>query len=318
MGCTLAYELNKFAKVTLIEKTEVGSATVPVALLNPFRGRSARATALDLAGLKTIQTLAEELSSSGLDHGINSTGIVRIASNAKQAKKWRELQGIWWLEQKDFPTIYNAPFGGFLVNSGGFVNSPKFLNALVTAARNNNLKLVENCQVLDIKTKNTSDFNLPTYNIETTEGKFEADAVFLCIGAAKPFTNLLPKMTYTTGEVITLKSNSEIPYPLAGAVYASKVAEKFYIGGNHRPFGEKDPNAAKQLRHSVSWFIPNLTAAQPIDIWTGNRAKADNNQPIVKEIKPRLWFVGALAGRGFLCAAYLAKMLIRKLDEKSL
>ena len=317
MGCTLAYELSKIAKVTLIEKTKVGSASVPVALLNPFRGRSARATDLDLAGLTAMQSLANELSNLGLDHGIASKGIVRIASNNKQAKKWRELEGVWWLEQKDFPTIYNAPFGGFLVNSGGFVNSSKFLKALVAAAKNNNLKLIEDCQVLDIKTKNTPDSSLPTYNIDTTKGNFEADSVFLCIGAAKPFTDVLPKMTYTTGEVIILKSSSKIPYPLAGAVYTSKVAEKFYIGGNHRPFGEKDSTAAKQLQNSVSWFIPSLKTAQPLDVWTGNRAKTDDNQPIVKELRPRLWFVGALAGRGFLCAAYLAKKLAEKLNEKS-
>ncbi len=317
MGCTLAYELSKFVKVTLIEKMKVGSATVPVALLNPFRGRSARATSLDLAGLSAIQTLADELSGLGLDHGINTTGIIRIASNSKQAKKWRELQGIQWLEQKDFPTVYNAPFGGFLVNSGGLVDSHKFLRTLVTAAKSNNLRLVEDCQVLDIKANNAPDFNLPKYNIDTTKGSFDADAVFLCIGATKPFTDILSKMTYTTGEVVILKSNTEIPYPLAGAVYASKIAEEFYIGGNHRPFGEEDPHAVRQLQHSVGWFIPSLKTAQPLAVWTGNRAKSYDNQPIVKELKPRLWFVGALAGRGFLCAAYIAKKLL-KINEEPL
>ncbi len=317
MGCTLAYELSKFVKVALIEKTRVGSAAVPVALLNPFRGRSARATDLDLAGLKTMQALANELSDLGLDHGIDSTGIVRISSNSRQSKKWQGLQGVQWLKPEDFPTIYNAPFGGFLVNSGGYVNSSKLLKALVTAAKNNNLKLIENCQVLDIKAKNTAGFNLPRYDIDTAKGNLEADAVFLCIGAARNFADVLPQMTYTTGEVVSLKSNFELPYPLAGAIYASKVEGKFYIGGNHRPLEEKDSSAAKKLQNSVSWFIPNLKTAQQLDVWTGHRAKTNNNQPIIQELKPSLWFAGALAGRGFLCAAYFAKMLVQKLNEKS-
>ena len=315
MGCTLAYELSKFAKVTLIEKSKVGSVTVPMALLNPFRGRSARATQLDLAGLKAMQELANELSDLGLDHGINSTGVLRIASNNKQAKKWQGLQGIKWLEQEDFPSIYNAPFGGFLVSSGGFVNTHQLLKVLVRAAKNNNLKLIENCQVLDIKDKNARDINKPKYSVITTEDNFEVDAVFMCIGTDKHLVNMLPKMTYTTGEVIILESTAEIPYPLAGAVYASKLAKNFYIGGNHRLLGEEDFSAAKKLQNSVSWFMPSLKTAKPLDVWTGNRAKSNDNQPVIKELKPKLWFAGALAGRGFLCATYLAKMLVQSLKS---
>ncbi len=315
MGCTLAYELSKITKVTLIEKNKIGSATVPIALLNPFRGRSARASTLDLAGLKAMRALANELSNLGLDHGIHNKGVLRIASNNKQARKWQELQGVLWFGPEDFPSNYNAPFGGFLVASGGFVNTHKFLKALVKAAKNN-LTVIEDCQVLDIKSTSHANFGLPdSYSIKTNQGDFEASAVFLCVGANTSLAAILPKMTYTAGEVVTLKDTTQIPYPLAGAVYSTQVAEKVYIGGNHRPLGEEDVEAAKKLQHSVSWFIPSLKTAQRIGTWTGARAKAKDNQPIIRELKPKLWFLGALAGRGFLCAAYLAKMLVKDLQD---
>ena len=301
MGCNLAYELSKTANVTLLEQSNVGAFSVPVALLNPFRGRSARASSLDIAGLETMQTLAYELSALGIDHGIHTTGIIRIASNAQQAKQWRKLKGIQWLERQNFPDVYHAPFGGFLVNSGGFVDSYKFLNALVSAARDNGLELVENCHVLDI------DLKEATYYLKTNKGVFEADGVFLCVGSATHFLHLLPKMTYNVGEVAVLESTFKMSYPLAGAVYASLLGKRFYVGGNHRSLGEEDLTATKQLQSSISWFIPRLRDARYLSTWTGTRAKTEDNLPIVKELGPKFWFLGALAGRGFLCAAYLAR-----------
>lgn len=318
MGCTLAYELSKVAKVTLLEQAKVGSNTVPVALLNPYRGQTARSIPLDIAGLKTMYALANELSELGLDHGIHPSGVLRIASNIKQAKKWHKLTGVRWLEKEAFPANYHAPFGGILIDSGGFVESGKFLKALLTAAQNNGASLVEDCHIYGIGDSKDEK----GYYLEGLLGgaraplKIKAKNVFLCVGTDKTFITLLPKLTYTAGEVVTLNnipnSTLNLAYPLAGAVYATQIAQKIYIGGNHRPLNEEDSKAASKLQRSVSWFIPSLKFAEQASVWTGKRAKTEHNQPILKELKPRLWFIGALAGRGFLCAAYLAKKVAQE------
>ena len=64
MGVTLAYTLaRRGARVTLLEggAGPRGASGVPVALLNPYRGRSARASAFDLAALAATWALVGEL-----------------------------------------------------------------------------------------------------------------------------------------------------------------------------------------------------------------------------------------------------------------
>ena len=124
------------------------------------------------------------------------------------------------------------------------------------------------------------------------------------------------KLEHVAGEVIRLETNAELPHALAGAIYGARVGGAVYLGGNHRAAEQTDETAPAQLQRAGSWFVPALKEAELSSVWTGVRAKAADNLPVVKEVRRGVWFFGALAGRGFLCAAHLAEGLAERLTRQ--
>jgi len=304
MGCTLLYTLAaRGARVTLVEKGEVGrsgASSVPVALLNPYRGRSGRASAFDLESLAVTWRLVKEIEGLGLETGVRRSGVLRISSNAKQVKTWRKLEGVRWLEPGEVPGVYHAPFGGFLAEAGGWLEPRTFLQALVRAAEGYGGEVVRG-EVTAL----TPDPH--GYLVHTTAGKLTADTVLLCTGSEGGLVEL-GGLERVAGEIIGLDVDARLPYPLAGAVYGAQ-AGSLYLGGNHRPAHLADESAPAQLQRAGGWFIPAARKARLESVWSGVRLKAADNLPVVRALRPNLLFVGALAGRGFLCAAKLAQDL---------
>ncbi len=307
-GSSLAYALSKYAnlRVTLIERGNIaqqGASSVPLALLNPHRGRSGRASESDLAGLAAMHTLADELTMQGLDHGISLTGVLRIASTPRQASKWRKLAGVRWLDSEQLPSSYHCPYGGFLVPNGGWLTPHKLLRALVDASRQRGTTVLERHHVADVVPTSAGGWQVVTEH-EGEQVVLEADTVHLCIGADTFLPKYLPEAVTERleGDVIGLANNVAMPYPIAGAVYGAKDDDTVYIGGNHRDQGEADPDAPTRLQKSASWFVPGLATAEVSSVWTGVRAKQASGQPLIQELATGLWFMGAFAGRGFLCA----------------
>ena len=320
-GCALTYALAKRgAQVTLLERGEIGNmgaSSVPVALLNPYRGRSARASELDLAGLAATAQLVGELELSGLDHGVHQSGVLRIAPNTKQAKTWRKREGVKWLDSGEVPHVYHAPFGGFLVERGGWLEPHKFLSALTTAATRSGATIIENCEVQegDERLYQEGSYQKSSYQeVKTSRGTFRARTLIFCVGANPAFHSM--KLEYVAGEVIGLETSAQLPYALAGAIYGAQKGGRVYLGGNHRPAAQTDESAVGQLQRAGGWFIPSLKGAGLVSSWTGVRAKTADNRPIVREVRPSVWFFGALAGRGFLCAAHLAERLAEQLYQR--
>ena len=313
-GCTLAYELSFLSvRVMLLESgriTQQGASSVPVALLNPHRGRTARASELDRAGLEAITALAEKLNAEGLDAGVHFPGVLRIAANEKQLRKWQQVEGVKQLTPADIPAPYHAPFGGILVEKGGWLEPEKFLTALVASVQRRGVKVVESCTVKDVEALNGG------WNVVSSQKTFPADVVVLCVGATENPALPLPGLERLAGDIIELNTNVAMPYPIAGAVYGMSKGASVFMGGNHRPAEADDPEAAVRLQESSSWFVKPLKNADLLSTWTGVRAKREDNQPLVVELEPHLWFYGALAGRGFLCSAHLSRQLAQRLTSR--
>ncbi|MDQ3458171.1 MAG: FAD-binding oxidoreductase, partial [Deinococcota bacterium] len=89
-GCTLAFELaGRGRSVALLEAGRVGAqgaSSVPLALLNPNRGRSAKASSFDRRALQATWALISALEAEGFDSGAHRTGVLRVASSARQAR----------------------------------------------------------------------------------------------------------------------------------------------------------------------------------------------------------------------------------------
>jgi glycine/D-amino acid oxidase-like deaminating enzyme len=308
-GCTLAYTLARRGhRVTLIEAGRLAAAALPLALLNPYRGRRAAATAYDLQGLQATWQLVAELDALGLDAGAYRSGVVRIATSARQAKLWQQLQGVRWLEPGQLPPPYRAPYGGFFFPEGGYVVPARLLRALVSAAERFGATLSESCRVEAV----ASD----PLRLKTDQGVIEAERVLLCIGAERIPGLAIPPLARIAGDVISFQADRiAIPYPLAGAVYAGKCEGTVYVGGNHRPVEALDLDAPQRLERAISVFIPPLRQAQRQAVWSGVRAKAASGKPVIWPLAPGVDYVGAMAGRGFLVAALFAKTVADRLAE---
>ena len=314
MGVTLAYTLAKRGvAVTLLERAQIGqteeASSVPVALLNPYRGRSARASDFDLAALEAMWTLVGEVERRGLETGVVQSGVLRVASNAKQAKQWQKRDGVSWFGAGKVPTGFHAPFGGFVAPSGGWLRPQLWLGALTQAAQEAGARVHEHHEVTQI-IKAADGFE-----VYSKAGMWKARTVVLCSGSGTELGQNLG-LTHVAGEVIGLtlpEPEPALPYPLAGAVYGAQVGGTFYLGGNHRPADQPDESAPAQLQRAGSWFVPALKEAGLTSVWRGVRVKADDNLPVVKELEPGLWFAGGLAGRGFLASAQVAETLCDRL-----
>lgn len=311
MGCTLSYRLAQQGKrVTLLERRTIGqggASGVPVALLNPYRGRSARASAFDLESLGSMWRLVGELQAQGFETGVHRSGVLRIASNAKQAKTWQKREGVRWLDPDDVPDAYHAPFGGFLALEGGWLEPKVWLRALVSAAQKRGTTVIEDCEVAHIT---------PGLELQTSQGPLQATAVVLCSGSETTLGQDALGLEHVAGEAIGLRHPVSLPYPLAGAVYGAQRGDTFFLGGNHRPAATTDASAPTQLQRAGGWFVPSLSGAALESVWHGVRAKTSDNLPLVRELQPGLWFAGALAGRGFLCAAQVAQTLATRLGDE--
>ncbi len=319
-GLSLTHALARAgAEVVLLERGRLGrqgASSLPAALLNPHRGRSGRAQPLDLAGLAAFWRTAAELEGQGLSSGATRSGVLRIASSPRQARQWGRLTtevgtDVRWLEAAEIAAPYHAPYGGMLVAAGGWVVPELFLSALAQAAQQRGAELREGVRALQISGRQGA------LKIVTDVGAVAASQAVLCVGAEATPALPLPPLERVAGEIVTLNAANHppLPHPLAGAVYGVQSGERAFVGGNHRDAGTADDSSSLRLRRSFGWFVPALAAAEVVATWSGVRARADGNEPRMEALGGGVWFFGALAGRGFLCAPLLARRLAHALTS---
>lgn len=308
-GCSLAWELaRRGLEPTLLERGRIGrqgASAVGAALLNPYRGRSAKPGRYDLPGLAAFWRMVAALKEAGRDHGAQQTGVLRVASNERQARSWAQLAGL--TAQNPPPPPYRAPHGAFLVESGGWVQPSRLLGALAADAERAGASFEEECAVEAVERRQG------LWSVHTASGVRRARKVVLCLGAGSVEGVSLPQVERIAGDQVTLASDAPLPYPLAGAVYLASTGGQVLVGGNHREPERADPQAPLLLRASAARMVPALGQADIERVWTGVRAKRSDNLPLQHELEPGLWYLGAFGGRGFLTAPLLAAQLAAEL-----
>lgn len=356
-GLTLAYELvRRGASVVLVDAgastgasagepaVRAAASLVPAALLNPHRGRTARARPGDMAGLEAFWRLARRLEEEGLDPGARGGGVLRVAGSARQAKLWRRLadgrsargaeagegrgaeplhdEGAddlpLWLGLDEVPRGLHAPYGALFVPRGGWVEPARLLAALAAAAARRGAAFVRGVPARGVEARADGAAVL------TTAGEVLARRVVLCPGAAPaPPGCRLPSLRRDGGVAAVLRpaagdarALAALP-PLAGAVNVAFVGGRVVVSGGAlppvRPTDEELHAAALGLRDAAAWSVPALAHAELADVWFGVRARRPSGRPVVRRLSPVVTLYGALAGRGFLCAADLSARLAERL-----
>lgn len=287
----------------------MGASSVPAALVNPHRGRSARSTPQDEAGASAFWDLVRGLEAVGRVSGAHRSGVLRIADKASQARAWQRLvldgtapssAALQWLPPPEVPGPYHAPFGALLVEDGGWVIPAELLHALEASAAAHGTFTARGVTVTGLESTRDG------VSAHTNVGSVAARRVVLCVGAERPAWLRLPRLETVWGQALVLRARVAAPYPLAGSVVAAFGADHVVVSGGHDAeptAGEGATLALTPLARSLTWQVPELTDAEVERRWIGARVKRPSGQPVARRLSERVHFFGAFGGRGFLRAA---------------
>lgn len=292
------------------------ASSVPVALLNPHRGRTGRAHPDDLAALQATWRWAAELAAEGLAPGAHRTGAVRVADGPKQARAFASAG----LAPTDVEAAgVRAPHGAFLVPDGGWLDPRAWCAALTRSAGRSGARAIEGLGVVAAERREGGGWRVRL----SDGGALDADQVVFATGAAAWPPALAavfgpaPAVERVAGDVVVTRRAAPA-LPIAGGTYVGPVARGgahvAAIGGHHRPPGPPAVDAAARLRAAARWTLPELAAPRPDDrVWWGVRAKRPSGRPEAHALAPGVRWVGGFAGRGFLAAAAVAEALAAEL-----
>lgn len=309
-GVSLLHALSRRgASVMLIDEGAVGAqgaSSLPVALLNPHRGRTGRASSLDLAGAASFWVWAEALEEAGVDAGAHRSGVLRVASSRRQQDLWRALDGPTPLTGADYPAHVTARYGGMLV-AGGWVEPRRWLSALTRTAAGAGAVIAENVALMELSGAN------PVVAI-TSAGTVTAREVVLCLGAYDPRLLRLPRLDLAPGLAVTVDPGlhlvGEAARPIAGSLGIVFTGGKAVITGTAHTGDEAD---VTRLVSSAAWFVPAVAGAPVTSVWRGVRARRPSGVPVVRRLRSGVTLFGAMGGRGFLCSALVAESLADRL-----
>lgn len=356
-GSALAYELSRRGlHVTLLDKGAdgpAGASTVPAALINPHRGRTARATAADLAGAVQFWRLVRELEAEVGSSGAHASGVLRVADNARQARAWQGLAGVEWLEPGEVPPEYHAPYGALVVPGGGWLRPRELLAALVRGAAAHGASVRWGTEFLGVtaapSTAARQDSAALTARLRSSasegESRLACRALVVATGAEQPTGLPLPRLELVWGEALVARIGVTPPLPVAGGVVAAFDAGLALVSGGHRPVGVRaetksaggrggslaghtaepeagPPVARHDLLRALAWRVPAVAAAanatdkMVVSRWEGVRAKRASGEPVVRRLTPGVHLMLAFGGRGFLRAAAAAAALAERLAQQ--
>jgi len=313
-GASLFHALGaRGIRTMLIDRGAVGAqgaSAIPAALLNPHRGRTGRASALDSAGLSAFWRWARRLESAGLDTGAHRSGVFRVASSPRQRTLWSRLDGPVLMDEVDFPAQLRAKFGGMLVEDGGWVEPRRWLAALLEAARATHTSIAEGVELRSLSGSGT-------LTATTSRGAITARQVVLCLGTYDASRLRLPRLDSAPGLAVTLGFNVDPAAglrPVAGSLGIVFTGSDVVVSGAAHSGDAAD---VERLRSSASWFVPGLAAAPVTSVWRGVKAKRPSGVPVLRQLRSGLTLFGGLGGRGFLCSALLAESLAERLATRS-
>ena len=296
---------------------------VPVALLNPYRGRTGRAHPDDLTALRVTWRWAEELRAAGLASGAHRSGVLRLADGARQARAFARVPGLRPVAADALPPPFHSAHGGAWAADGGWIDPGAWLAALAADAEAHGATR-ERHRIAAVERADAGRWRL----ITEAGGRSLHDHVLIATGAAAwpaGWVRALgepPACERLAGDVFATRLPAP-SVPLAGASYVGPVVDDLgltaaAIGGHHRPPGPTPDDAARRLVATLSWAWPALEEARlhSATAWWGVRAHGEGNRPQLHEVAPHAWWVGALAGRGFVVAAAVAEAAMKAVEAR--
>lgn len=294
-----------------------GASGVPVALMNPYRGKRALPLPADLAGHERFLALAAEFGPAAV--GWHDVGVLRIADSAERARAWRDLAEVRWIEPREIERRVGwpleAPHGGFLFERGGFFETRTLREALLARAVQRGAELRAREAVLALEHEENA------VELRSARRVERFAAVVSCTGAGVAPWAPCADLRRVDGEVLGWRRQESLAAASTGGSVPVIIArcllirsrDEVWVGGAHGGERAEGGGHSEMLRASASALWPALGAVPPECSFRAARAATPSNEPRVRRVAARLWAVEGLAGRGYLRALDLAERVLLEL-----
>ena len=268
---------------------------------------------------------------SGMDPEYQKSGMIRPAiteENVKHLKynyEWQQKKSfeIGLLDGKELRGIEHSLseniISGLYTKNDGQVNNQKLVRALIQANKNNNIEIIENCEVKEYLIEDNK-----VKGVKTTNENYNADFVINAAGAWSSLisTGLFPEFDVFPihGQIVCLQANKKI---LDKVIFASILGKGGYVvprldnsiilGSTMEEIGfEKriTDEGINSIIKNCSDVVPEFKNLEIKETWSGLRPFASDKLPIIGKTKIKNLILATAHGRnGILLAPITAKAI---------
>ncbi|MGI9175385.1 MAG: NAD(P)/FAD-dependent oxidoreductase [Rhodothermales bacterium] len=324
-GAAAALHLSRHHRVRLLEAggPATGASGAAAGLVNPLMARKAH---LAWRADEALDALDELLDLAGATALFRTTGVLRPASDVRQAGFFREAaeahpqHGVW-LEveaaQERWPDV-RLPQGALLVRTGGAIDVAALTEALLAAAQRNGADVQTDVRATGWGETESGAYVDVLREKQSTE-RLHSDCVLLALGYGYADDSELRRLHLhaVKGQTVRVASPRGIgPLPcVSGRGYVVPEADEWVVGSSYehdftdvRP----SPEATRRILSKTAQMLPCLENAHVLREVAGVRVGVPGTRlPMVGPLpgRERIWTFTGLGSKGLLMAPLLARAL---------
>ncbi|MEZ4828377.1 MAG: FAD-binding oxidoreductase [Bacteroidia bacterium] len=322
-GTMLAARLCMEGKdVTLIDDFLPGSASsVAAGMFNVITGRFGAKTWMAETLMASLKDFLSVPAFQVLERHITWQHIYRPFRSVEEYNKWQSRQSedgyaelIKFSEKPVLEEQIENPHGGIYILPCGWIAIGAFLEELKwILIRDMRMRLVR--EVLDYR-----QIDLPKRLIVLADDRLEFDRIVFCEGVRvkeNPWFGGLPVIP-NKGEILTIRTDLELPFILSGKAYMIPVGENRFVTGStyFNDFDDHQPSARglAEIRDKLSSTLKIPYEVE--DHRSGLRPTTPDRRPIVGTHPDYSWvhvFTG-FGTKGVLLAPHFSALLAREMN----
>ena len=330
-GACAALTLSATATVLLLDAASpaAGASGVAAGLVNPLMARKAH---LAWRADEALEALRHTIIHTSAHPHVRLTGVLRPAADAAQALDFQSAARIVphhgrWLSaeaaQHTHPHVH-APEGALFVQTGGAVDVPAFVRAVVRAAEQQGATVIAGARVVGWSSR-AEDLSV-TVSAAGATHDVRAQRLLLCIGGG--FQGFAPLRSLNLhaikGQTVRIARPDGLPPNLpilAGRGYVVPEGDTLVVGSSYEhTFSDLQPSpeVSQQILRKASAMLPGLADAAVLDAAAGVRVTVPGTRlPMLGPLpgEPNAWIFTGLGSKGLLMAPLLARWLPRLLEQ---
>ncbi len=150
-----------------------------------------------------------------------------------------------------------------------------------------------------------------------------SDRILLAAGAGMKTLvgKALGPLSLVKGQTLSYRSDVHIQAALAGRAYLTTAHGCMTVGATYEHFPQVEgvdiEEAERIILPKIDEYWPGIVKGKPISAQSGFRCTNPVSLPVIRQIKPEVWAIGALGSKGLLYHTWIAKYLAQALIHDS-